>query len=78
MPVSFGRAGRRCRADVIQHRQLTLPMTDDRFAPLSTIMDEAHEVAITRLGDRMRVVLGALEYVSSCSSTELNDPEAVE
>ena len=34
---------------------VTLPVTDDRFAPQSTIMDETHKVAITRLGDRIRV-----------------------
>ncbi|WP_417434063.1 D-amino acid dehydrogenase [Hoeflea sp.] len=34
---------------------VTLPVTDDEFAPQSTIMDETHKVAITRLGDRIRV-----------------------
>ncbi|MDP3523014.1 MAG: D-amino acid dehydrogenase, partial [Hoeflea sp.] len=34
---------------------VTLPVTDDSFAPQSTIMDETHKVAITRLGDRIRV-----------------------
>jgi D-amino-acid dehydrogenase len=34
---------------------VTLPVTDDRYAPQSTIMDETHKVAITRLGDRIRV-----------------------
>ena len=34
---------------------VTLPVTDDTFAPQSTIMDETHKVAITRLGDRIRV-----------------------
>lgn len=34
---------------------VTLPVTEDRFAPQSTIMDETHKVAITRLGDRIRV-----------------------
>ncbi|MFZ1726466.1 MAG: D-amino acid dehydrogenase [Albidovulum sp.] len=34
---------------------VTLPVTDDAMAPQSTIMDEAHKVAITRLGDRIRV-----------------------
>jgi D-amino-acid dehydrogenase len=34
---------------------VTLPVTDDAFAPQSTIMDETHKVAITRLGDRIRV-----------------------
>jgi len=34
---------------------VTLPVTEDQFAPQSTIMDETHKVAITRLGDRIRV-----------------------
>ena len=34
---------------------VTLPVTEDTFAPQSTIMDETHKVAITRLGDRIRV-----------------------
>jgi D-amino-acid dehydrogenase len=34
---------------------LTLPITDASVAPQSTIMDESYKVAITRLGDRIRV-----------------------
>jgi D-amino-acid dehydrogenase len=34
---------------------VTLPVIDDAAAPQSTIMDETHKVAITRLGDRIRV-----------------------
>ena len=34
---------------------LTLPITDDAAAPVSTVMDETYKVAITRLGDRIRV-----------------------
>jgi D-amino-acid dehydrogenase len=34
---------------------ITLPVTDARGAPESTVMDETHKVAITRLGDRIRV-----------------------
>ncbi len=34
---------------------LTVPITDPAGAPQSTIMDETHKVAITRLGDRIRV-----------------------
>jgi D-amino-acid dehydrogenase len=34
---------------------VTLPVTDDAMAPQSTIMDETYKVAITRLGDRIRV-----------------------
>ncbi len=34
---------------------ITLPVTDPDYAPVSTVMDETHKVAITRLGDRIRV-----------------------
>lgn len=34
---------------------LTLPVTDPEAAPVSTVMDETYKVAITRLGDRIRV-----------------------
>jgi len=34
---------------------ITVPVTDATKAPESTIMDETHKVAVTRLGDRIRV-----------------------
>ncbi|MBL8351936.1 MAG: D-amino acid dehydrogenase [Burkholderiaceae bacterium] len=34
---------------------ITVPITDPACAPESTIMDETHKVAVTRLGDRIRV-----------------------
>ncbi|MEH6773601.1 MAG: D-amino acid dehydrogenase [Cereibacter changlensis] len=34
---------------------ITLPITDATRAPVSTVMDESHKIAITRLGDRIRV-----------------------
>ena len=34
---------------------ITVPITDAAYAPQSTIMDETHKVAVTRLGDRIRV-----------------------
>ena len=34
---------------------ITVPIVDAKFAPESTIMDETHKVAVTRLGDRIRV-----------------------
>ena len=33
---------------------ITLPVTDPESAPVSTMMDETHKVAVTRLGDRIR------------------------
>ncbi|WP_435257214.1 D-amino acid dehydrogenase [Thioclava sp. FR2] len=34
---------------------ITVPITDAERAPISTVMDETHKIAITRLGDRIRV-----------------------
>lgn len=34
---------------------ITVPITDAACAPESTVMDETHKVAVTRLGDRIRV-----------------------
>jgi D-amino-acid dehydrogenase len=34
---------------------ITVPITDPNGAPVSTVMDESYKVAITRLGDRIRV-----------------------
>src|SRR5213078_4582867 len=34
---------------------ITVPIVDASGAPESTVMDETHKVAVTRLGDRMRV-----------------------
>ncbi|MEN3929649.1 D-amino acid dehydrogenase [Microvirga sp. W0021] len=34
---------------------ITVPVREDRDAPVSTVMDETYKVAITRLGDRIRV-----------------------
>lgn len=34
---------------------ITVPIVDERRAPVSTLLDESYKVAITRLGDRIRV-----------------------
>jgi D-amino-acid dehydrogenase len=34
---------------------ITVPVLDEARAPVSTVMDETHKIAITRLGDRIRV-----------------------
>jgi len=39
----------------IKGYSITLPITDPEAAPRSTIMDETYKVAVTRLGDRIRV-----------------------
>ncbi len=49
---------------------ITLPIVDADAAPVSTIMDETHKVAITRLGDRIRVA-GTAELAGY--NTDLNE-----
>ena len=39
----------------IKGYSITVPITDASGAPVSTVMDETYKVAITRLGDRIRV-----------------------
>jgi D-amino-acid dehydrogenase len=34
---------------------ITVPIVDETRAPVSTVMDETYKIAITRLGDRIRV-----------------------
>ena len=45
---------------------ITVPVIDEAHAPVSTIMDETHKVAITRLGNRIRV--GGMAEISGFSS----------
>ncbi|SHJ57535.1 D-amino acid dehydrogenase small subunit [Bradyrhizobium lablabi] len=46
---------------------ITVPIVDAEAAPVSTVMDESYKVAITRLGDRIRV--GGTAEVSGYSSS---------
>jgi D-amino-acid dehydrogenase len=57
---SFGaallqRIGVRIPVYPVKGYSLTLPVRDEDGAPVSTVMDETFKVAITRLGDRIRV-----------------------
>lgn len=45
---------------------MTIPITDESRAPVSTILDEEYKIAITRLGDRIRV--GGMAEVSGYST----------
>jgi D-amino-acid dehydrogenase len=45
---------------------ITVPIADANAAPVSTVMDESYKVAITRLGDRIRV--GGTAEVSGYSN----------
>jgi D-amino-acid dehydrogenase len=46
---------------------ITAPVIQEGWAPVSTVMDETYKVAITRLGDRIRV--GGMAEVSGFSAT---------
>jgi D-amino-acid dehydrogenase len=46
---------------------ITVPVTDETGAPVSTVMDESYKVAITRLGTRIRV--GGTAEVSGYSAS---------
>ena len=54
-PILLRTVGIRLPIYPIKGYSITLPVTDDAAAPQSTLMDETHKVAITRLGDRIRV-----------------------
>lgn len=54
-PILLRSVGIRVPIYPIKGYSITLPVTDPDAAPQSTIMDETHKVALTRLGDRIRV-----------------------
>ncbi|MEH6415938.1 D-amino acid dehydrogenase [Pseudomonas sp. CGJS7] len=54
-PLLLAPLGIRIPVYPVKGYSLTLPISDARYAPESTIMDETHKVAVTRLGDRIRV-----------------------
>jgi D-amino-acid dehydrogenase len=54
-PVLLRGVGIRLPIYPIKGYSITIPVTDPEAAPRSTLMDETHKVAITRLGDRIRV-----------------------
>ena len=47
--------GLRLPVEPIKGYSITVPIADESRAPVSTVMDETYKVAITRLGDRIRV-----------------------
>jgi len=47
--------GLRIRVYPVKGFSITVPITDAGKAPESTIMDDTHKVAVTRLGNRIRV-----------------------
>ena len=50
---------------------LTIPITDETRAPESTVMDETYKIAITRLGNRIRV--GGMAEISGYTN-DLGEP----
>ena len=54
-PLLLRPVGIRMPVYPVKGYSITVPIADASFAPESTIMDETHKVAVTRLGDRIRV-----------------------
>jgi D-amino-acid dehydrogenase len=54
-PLLLGPIGIRIPVYPVKGYSITVPISDAKYAPESTIMDETHKVAVTRLGDRIRV-----------------------
>ena len=54
-PLLLRPVGIRIPVYPVKGYSITVPIEDARHAPESTIMDETHKVAVTRLGDRIRV-----------------------
>jgi D-amino-acid dehydrogenase len=54
-PRLLAPAGIRLPVCPVKGYSITVPIVDAAAAPMSTIMDETHKVAVTRLGDRIRV-----------------------
>lgn len=54
-PTLLAPIGLRIPVYPVKGYSITVPITDAAGAPESTVMDETHKVAVTRLGDRIRV-----------------------
>jgi D-amino-acid dehydrogenase len=54
-PLLLKGVGIRVPVYPVKGYSITVPITDASGAPESTVMDETHKVAVTRLGDRIRV-----------------------
>ena len=54
-PLLLKPVGIRIPVYPVKGYSITVPITDAAGAPESTVMDETHKVAVTRLGDRIRV-----------------------
>ncbi|MDR7034096.1 D-amino acid dehydrogenase [Mesorhizobium sp. BE184] len=54
-PIWMRRIGQPIPLYPVKGYSITVPITDAAKAPVSTVMDESYKVAITRLGNRIRV-----------------------
>ncbi|WP_210272634.1 D-amino acid dehydrogenase [Chthonobacter rhizosphaerae] len=54
-PLLLKTLGIRVPVYPVKGYSLTIPITNSQLSPISTVMDETYKVAITRLGDRIRV-----------------------
>jgi D-amino-acid dehydrogenase len=54
-PLLLRPLGLRIPVYPVKGYSITVPITEAHFAPESTIMDETHKVAVTRLGEHIRV-----------------------
>lgn len=54
-PLLLAPLGLRVPVYPVKGYSLTLPLIDEAGAPVSTVMDETYKIAITRLGNRIRV-----------------------
>jgi len=54
-PLLLGPIGLSIPVYPVKGYSITVPIVDPTGAPESTVMDETHKVAVTRLGDRIRV-----------------------
>jgi glycine/D-amino acid oxidase-like deaminating enzyme len=68
-PLLLRRVGIDLPVYPVKGYSITVPITDPAGAPEATIMDEAHKVAITRLGDRIRNRPGPLRVRQHFSNT---------
>ena len=75
-PVVLKSVGIKVPIYPIKGYSITLPVTDPGAAPQSTVMDETHKVAITRLGNRIRVA-GQAEIYGYNKSLDREDTDTV-
>ncbi len=66
-PALVREFGMRLPVYPVKGYSITVPIVDASRAPVSTVMDETYKIAITRLGDRIRV--GGMAEISGFSTT---------